>query len=117
MRTRRSAERLGEEQRMEEEKKEREAFAAAPLVVKDENGEDVTLYILEETKLNGCYYILAADSEEEDGECYLLKDVSGEDEDEAVYEFVENEDEAEHMLRVFQALLEEDGAEVDLRSE
>ena len=52
---------------MEEEKKEREAFAAAPLVVKDENGEDVTLYILEETKLNGCYYILAADSEEEDG--------------------------------------------------
>ena len=94
---------------MEEEKKEREAFAAAPLVVKDENGEDVTLYILEETKLNGCYYILAADSEEEDGECYLLK--------EAVYEFVENEDEAEHMLRVFQALLEEDGAEVELRSE
>ena len=91
---------------MEEEKKEREAFAAAPLIVKDENGEDVTLYILEETKLNGCYYILAADSEEEDGECYLLKDVSGED-----------EDEAEHMLRVFQALLEEDGAEVDLRSE
>ena len=89
---------------MEEEKKEREAFAAAPLIVKDENGEDVTLYILEETKLNGCYYILAADSEEEDGECYLLKDVSG-------------EDEAEHMLRVFQALLEEDGAEVDLRSE
>ena len=88
---------------MEEEKKEREAFAAAPLIVKDENGEDVTLYILEETKLNGCYYILAADSEEEDGE--------------AVYEFVEHEDEAEHMLRVFQALLEEDGAEVDLRSE
>ena len=40
---------------MDEEKKEREAFAAAPLVVKDENGEDVTLYILEETKLNGCY--------------------------------------------------------------
>ena len=78
MRTRRSAERLGEEQRMEEEKKEREAFAAAPLVVKDENGED---------------------------------------EEEAVDEFVENEDEAEHMLRVFQALLEEDGAEVDLRSE
>lgn len=102
---------------MEEEKKEREAFAAAPLIVKDENGEDVTLYILEETKLNGCYYILAADSEDEDGECYLLKDVSGEDEEEAVYEFVENEDEAEHMLRVFQALLEEDGAEVDLRSE
>ena len=43
MRTRRSAERLGEEQRMEEEKKEREAFAAAKLIVKDEKGEDETL--------------------------------------------------------------------------
>ena len=47
---------------MEEEKREPEAFRAASLVVRDENGEEVTLYILEETRLNGCSYILAVDS-------------------------------------------------------
>ena len=103
---------------MGEEKKAPGAFRATPLVMKDESGQDVTLYILEETRLHGCSYILAVDSEEEkDGACYLLKDVSGAEDAEAVYEFVENEEEAGYMLEVFQTILEDEGAEVDLRNE
>lgn len=104
---------------MEEEKREPEAFRAASLVVRDESGEEVTLYILEETRLNGCSYILAVDSEEadEDGACYLLKDVSGADATEAVYEFVENEEEAGYMLEIFQTILEDEGADIDLLDE
>ena len=104
---------------MGEEKKAPGAFRATPLMVKDESGQDVTLYILEETRLNGCSYILAVDSEEadEDGACYLLKDVSGADDTEAVYEFVENEEEAGYMLEIFQTILEDEGADIDLLDE
>lgn len=75
------------------------------ITVEDENGREIELYVLEETKLNGVFYLLAAESAEGDGDCYLLKDVSGEADAEAVYEFVEDDAEAEYMLRIFQELM------------
>ncbi|MGP1348662.1 MAG: DUF1292 domain-containing protein [Stomatobaculum sp.] len=78
------------------------------ITVEDENGRATELYVLEETKLNGVFYLLAAESTEGDGACYLLKDVSGEADAEAVYEFVEDDAEAEYMLRVFQELMREE---------
>ena len=51
--------------------------------------------------------------EEEDGECYVLKDVSGSGDSEAVYEFVENDDELDYLYRIFTELLED--ADVELK--
>ena len=57
-------------------------------------------YVLEETRINGMNYLLVTDSEEEeDGECYILKDVSKAEDSDAVYEFVENDDEMDYLLR------------------
>lgn len=78
------------------------------IVIKDEDGNEIALYVLEETKINGMYYILTTDAEDgEDGECYILKDVSKPEDTEAVYRFVENDDELEYMTGIFKELLED----------
>ncbi len=77
-------------------------------------GEAVDFYVLEETRINGMNYLMVTDTkEDEDGECYVLKDLSGSADSEAVYEFVENDDELDYLYRIFSELLED--AEVDLQ--
>ena len=79
-----------------------------------DTGEAVDFYVLEETRINGMNYLMVTDSEdEEDGECYVLKDVSGSQDSEAVYEFVENDDELDYLYRIFSELLED--VDVELR--
>ena len=57
-----------------------------------EDGDEVVFSVLEETRIHGKDYLLVTDApEDEDGECYILKDVSGEQEPDAVYEFVEDD--------------------------
>ena len=76
------------------------------ITLRTDEGEAVDFYVLEETRINGMNYLMVTDSQEdEDGECYVLKDVSGSEESEAVYEFVENDDELEYLYRIFSELL------------
>lgn len=79
--------------------------------------EDQTLdfFVVEETRLNGVNYLLVTDSEDEneEGECYLLKDMSAEGEQDALYEFVEDEDELDALMGVFTQLLGEDEVELE----
>ncbi len=96
------------------EQKENQTAQPVKIVVTDEAGEEVTLYVLEETKINGMYYLLAADTEEGDGDCYILKDVSRPEETEAVYEPVTDDSEAEYVFRIFQELMDDSG--LDLRN-
>ena len=44
------------------------------ITMQTDDGEEVTFYVLEETKINGENYLLVSDSKEEDGDCFLLKD-------------------------------------------
>ena len=73
--------------------------------------EDQTIefFVVEETKLGGVSYLLVTDAagDEEDGDCYLLKDMSGKDEEEAVYEFVEDEEELASLMKIFAELLDD----------
>ena len=79
-----------------------------------DTGEAVDFYVLEETRINGMNYLMVTDTkEDEDGECYVLKDLSGSADSEAVYEFVENDDELDYLYRIFSEILED--AEVDLQ--
>lgn len=78
-----------------------------------DTGETVELYVLEETRINGKNYLLTTDSEgDEDGDCYILKDVSGTDDSEAVYEFVEDDDELDYLGRIFSELMEDMDVEI-----
>ena len=40
----------------------------------DNKQEQADFFVLEQTKLNGVSYILVTDSEEDDAECWILKD-------------------------------------------
>ena len=51
--------------------------------------------------------MLVTDSEEGDGECYILKDISEAEDAEAVYEIVEDEKEQQYLARIFNELLED----------
>lgn len=73
----------------------------------EDTGEEVEFFVLEETRLNGVDYILVTDSEEEDGEALILKDLSAEGEKEAVYEIVDNDQELESVMGIFEQLLED----------
>lgn len=75
--------------------------------VSEELGEEVEFFVLEQTKVNGISYILVTDSEEDDAECLILKDMSGADDTESLYEIVEDEVELTAILKVFEELLED----------
>lgn len=67
----------------------------------------VEFFVLEETRVNGCNYLLVTDSEEEETEAFILKDVSDASEAEAVYEMVEDGTELESVSKIFTELLED----------
>ena len=72
--------------------------------------ESVDFYIIEETRVNGINYLLVTESEDEEdeeAEAYILKDTSKAEDTEAVYEFVESEEELDAVSRIFAELLED----------
>lgn len=84
------------------------------ITLQTDTGESVDFYVLEETRINGMNYLLVTDSEEEEGgECYILKDVSKAEDSDAVYEFVENDDEMDYLFKIFTELMED--MEVELQ--
>ena len=78
------------------------------ITLTDENGEDVELFILEQTELFGQKYILVTDSIEDDGdaEAFILKKCRDED-DETVYETVDDEKTLKALSKLFEELLED----------
>jgi hypothetical protein len=79
------------------------------IVMTDGDGNRLDLTVVEETKINGMYYLLAADEEEN---CYILKDISRPEDTEAVYEFVTDDDEYDYMYRIFKELTDGSGVEL-----
>ena len=79
-----------------------------------DSGESVDFYVLEETRIGGIDYLLVTDEmDDEDGECYILKDLSGAEDDQAVYEFVENDEELDYLYRIFSELLNDADVEIE----
>ena len=77
------------------------------IILETEEGEQVDFYVLEETRINGMNYLLVTDTEDEDGECYILKDRSKAEETDALYEFVEDDDEIDYLFKIFTELIDD----------
>ena len=73
--------------------------------------DEVEFYVEEETRVNGISYLLVTDSDGEEANAYILKDMSADGDVDADYVMVEDEVEAEAIARVFQQMLED----VDIR--
>ena len=67
-----------------------------------------------ETRIHGKDYLLVTDAPgDEDGECYILKDVSGENDSEALFEFVEDDRELDGVMGIFEELLKDADVELE----
>ncbi len=77
------------------------------IIITAEDGEQVEFYVVEQTRMNGNDYILVTETEDEEAEAYILKDVSGSDETQAVYEFVEEDNELDALAAIFSELLDD----------
>lgn len=75
--------------------------------IHEESDESVDFYVLEQTRMGGITYILVTDSQEDEAECLILKDTSGDSEADGVYEIVEDDVELEAVSKVFEELLED----------
>ena len=73
----------------------------------EDTKEEVEFFVLEQTRVNGNNYILVTDSEEDEAECLILKDMSAAEDKESLYEIVEDDVELSAVLKVFEELLED----------
>lgn len=72
-----------------------------------ETGEQAEFYVLEETQLKGFKYLLVTEEQEGDSDAYILKEMSSE-EDETLYELVEDETELSSLGKIFSELMDEE---------
>lgn len=82
--------------------------------IPDGENEVVEFYVIEQTKLRGVNYLLVTESDEEtdEAEAYILRDMSAEEDAEAIYEFVDDDDELDAVSEIFEKLL--DGIELEV---
>lgn len=72
-----------------------------------EREEPVEFYVLEQTRIGGVDYILVTDVEEGDGEALIMKDISGDGEEEGVFTIVSDDEELAAVAGMFENMLED----------
>ena len=77
------------------------------ITITADDGEKIELFVIEQTKVNGSDYLLVTESQDEDAEAYISKDTSTRDASEAVYEFVDDEDELNAVAGVFSEMIDD----------
>lgn len=71
-----------------------------------EEGDKIPFYVIEQTMVAGVNYLLVADSEEDEADAYIMREMQG-DNDQTIYEIVEDETQLEALSKVFSELLED----------
>ncbi len=77
------------------------------IVFTTDDGEEILLYVIEQTRISGVNYLLVSESEDEEAECVILRDTSTDADAEASYEIVEDDDTLTAVAGVFWELLED----------
>ena len=71
-----------------------------------DNGEEIPFFVVEETKIAGENYLLVTDSEDDEADAYILREVS-ENTEESFYEILEDDDKINAISKVFAELLDD----------
>ena len=71
-----------------------------------DEGEEVPFFVVEETKIAGENYLLVTDSEDDEADAYILREVS-ENTEESFYEMLEDDDKINAISKVFAELLDD----------
>ena len=70
-------------------------------------GENIELYVVEQTRIGGVNYLLVTEDADGDGEAMILKDLSADTEKESLYEFVTEDAELDAVGSVFASMLDD----------
>ncbi|BBF43268.1 hypothetical protein lbkm_1955 [Lachnospiraceae bacterium KM106-2] len=79
------------------------------IIFTTEDKEEVEFYVLEQTRISGINYLLIADSiDEEDDEAnaLILKEKESDDND-VIYDIVENDEELAAVSKVFETMMDD----------
>ena len=79
----------------------------------EEDGTETEIFVEEQTRMNGYNYLLVTDSQDDEAQAYILKDLSKDTDPQASYVMVEDDREFEVISRLFADMLED----VDLETE
>lgn len=71
-----------------------------------DNGEEIPFFVVEETKIAGENYLIVTDSEDDEADAYILREVS-ENTEESFYEMLEDDDKINAISKVFAELLDD----------
>ncbi|MBH1939768.1 DUF1292 domain-containing protein [Mobilitalea sibirica] len=79
------------------------------IIFTSEDGEEVVFQVLEQTRLGGVNYLLVSVPEEDDdeAEALILKDISKDTDEEAIYDIVEDDRELYMVAAIFKELLDD----------
>ena len=93
-------------------------FATIPFYTDD--GEEIELAVLEQTRINGVNYLLVSALEEENPDedaeeayAFILKETGSAGQEESEYEEVEDEEEFLSVSRIFEQLIDDIDFEVE----
>ena len=83
--------------------------------IPDGEEEAAEFFVLEQTRLHGVNYLLVTESAEEteDADAYILKDLSADEDTEAIYEFVDDDEELRTVSEIFEKLMDGVGFEIE----
>ena len=77
------------------------------LIFTSEDGEKLELMVQAQVRMGGVDYILVSEEDDDGAEAWILKDISGTEEDDARYVGVEDDDELRAILPLFEEILDE----------
>lgn len=71
-----------------------------------ENGEEINVFVIEQTTLSGMNYLLVTDSRETEADAFIMRELEDQD-GQCTYEFIEDEKELNALSKVFAELLDD----------
>lgn len=72
-----------------------------------EDGNEIEFYVEEQTRVNGIDYLLVADSDGDEANAYIMKEVSADNGSEAEYVMVEDDVEFEAVAGIFAQMMDD----------
>lgn len=77
------------------------------IMMVDEDGVEVEFSVIEQTRINNTDYLLVTDSDEDEEEvnAFIVKDLSNREDEDAVYVFVEDDNEFDSVAKIFDELV------------
>lgn len=86
-------------------------MAEEKLTFTTENGEEIDVFVVEQTMLSGVNYLLVTDSREAEADAFIMRELADQD-GQCTYEFIEEEKELDALSKVFAELLDDVDIEI-----